>query len=359
MALELPSNAKLFTADAVSMYTNIQTAPALSAIGRYLRQNKNKFRDIPINTLMSGLNFVMNNNIFEFGDTFWHQKKGTAMGTPPAPPYATLFFAVHENSYIIDQFPNLLFYKRFIDDVVGIWIPSSCPVVDDCRWSTFQQRMNQDTGLTWEFSERSTSVAFMDLTISIQHGKIHTTLYEKALNLYLYIPPHSAHPPGMVKGVILGSLFRFYTLCSDPADAAALIKKLYSRLLVRGYTRETLLPLFEQGHQAALRRSSVTRVPGQPQTTDPTFAERVFFHLQYHPEDPKSFIIQKTWKEQILHPQWRQKLGILKNHENSRVKLNQLTVAYSRPPNLGNLLSYRRLSQRNGPRVSSFRITNP
>jgi hypothetical protein len=32
--------------------------------------------------MIHGLEILMQNNIFQFGDTFWHQKQGTAMGTP-------------------------------------------------------------------------------------------------------------------------------------------------------------------------------------------------------------------------------------------------------------------------------------
>ena len=58
----------------------------------------------------------------------------------------------------------------------------------------------------------------MDLTISIHKGKITTSLFEKPLNLHLYIPPHSAHPPGLLPGIVHSTLFRIFTLCSDPND---------------------------------------------------------------------------------------------------------------------------------------------
>ena len=69
--------------------------------------------------------------------------------------------------------------------------------------------MNAFPGLTWEFSERAKSIDFMDMTISINNSnKIETTLFEKRLNLHLYIPPHSAHPPGLLPGIVYGTLFR-------------------------------------------------------------------------------------------------------------------------------------------------------
>jgi hypothetical protein len=51
---------------------------------------------------------------------------GTAMGMPVACAYATVTFGKFENSVIqSDLRCHLLFYKCYIDDVIGIWLPSN------------------------------------------------------------------------------------------------------------------------------------------------------------------------------------------------------------------------------------------
>ena len=107
--------------------------------------------------------------------------------------------------------------------------------------------MNAFPGLTWEFSEQSKSIDFMDMTISINNSnKIETTLFEKRLNLHLYIPPHSAHPPGLLPGIVYGTLFRIFTLCSDEEDKLQRTKVFFKRLIARGYKGNDIRTLFHK-----------------------------------------------------------------------------------------------------------------
>ena len=194
VALELPPGAKLFTANARSMYTNIPTHQALRIIGQYLRRNAYKFPDIPIDALMEALRLIMTHNLFTFGDTHWLQRTGTTMGTPPAPPWATLFYAIHEAEFVILFLEHMPFYRRFIDDVVGVWLPDACQQQNSQCWQQLKDTMNNFFGLTWDFIGPSDTVDYMDLTISVRGTRIHTTLFEKKLNLYLYIPPPFGSP---------------------------------------------------------------------------------------------------------------------------------------------------------------------
>ena len=168
----------------------------------------------------------MNNNVFAFGDTFWHQRKGTAMGTPPAPTYTNIFYSIHEINFLHDN-NNLIFYKRYIDDVFGVWLPSTSKTVDDMQWERFKDSMNY-YGLEWTHSNRSKVANFMDLRISLQGNRIHTTVFKKSLNLYLYIPPHLAHPPGVLNSLIHGGIHRICTLCSKPSTINQLVNKFYN-----------------------------------------------------------------------------------------------------------------------------------
>ena len=66
----LPPNARLFSVDAVSMYSNIDTAHGLEVIAQWLRMYKTELPDnIPSDMINAALHLVMSDNILQFGDT--------------------------------------------------------------------------------------------------------------------------------------------------------------------------------------------------------------------------------------------------------------------------------------------------
>ena len=332
------TNIKLFTMDAVSMYTNIDTDHALEKIGEYVRTasitNLLNTKSIKPDVLLEALTIIMRNNVFKFGDTYWYQKTGTAMGTPPAPPYATLYFALHEKE-VIKNFPRLVFYRRLIDDGFGAWMGEA-----DGNFACFQTAINNYGKLTWEFSNLTEKVNYLDLTISVNPSialnncTLSFQLYEKALNLYLYLPPNSAHPPGILKGLIYGMVLRIRRLTSNDELVTRHIMDLFRRLRQRGYSLATLKPLF----LAAMQRT-------EGESKQKVKKKLIFLHLPFHPNDPPASTWRATFAETIGRPPGRQQLSQLQGRLGYRRTFGdyRFIVAYSRQPTLGNLLSPRRL----------------
>ncbi|KAL7450402.1 hypothetical protein ACHAXS_000227 [Conticribra weissflogii] len=80
------------------MYTNIDIAHVLQAIDDLLLEHSaNLPKSFPTAVVMLGLLFIMEINIFAFGREHFKQLLGTAMGTPTACIYATLYYGVHES----------------------------------------------------------------------------------------------------------------------------------------------------------------------------------------------------------------------------------------------------------------------
>jgi hypothetical protein len=354
----LPETAKVFTADAVAMYTNIDTAHALSEIKVYLRSKKDECNG-PIRTAITrALTLIMTNNLFQFGDTFWLQTNGTAMGVSPSCCYATLYFAPHEQ-YLMDKYPELHIFKRYIDDIFGVWIPQT--TTDDTRWADFCEDLQKYGKLRWKVSERTSKLNFLDITIELNsEGKFVTSLHEKNENLYLYLPAASAHPPNSLKGLIHGMVHRSLRLTSSAELQTQEIINLYQRLQARGHDRKLLINSISEAYdkvhtnmqheeQATPTEASLTTT-----TSDKAKTKPCFFHSQYHPRNPSSKEIQRIYREEIQSKPYRPDLKYLANHEGKSIGVDRLIICYSKPPNLGNLLSPRIVKPEHGPAVSSY-----
>ena len=212
---------------------------------------------------------------------------------PPACCYATIYYAIKE-VYLMNHYSdNLLFYKRYIDDVFAIWIDNNTSL----KFEDLEKDMNFHR-LRWEVQPLSTSVVFLDMTISITNNKIHTIIYEKELNLYLYISPHSAHPPGVLAGLIIGNILRIHHLCSDQNDKLEYYNKFYKRLRNRGYLPKQLNSLFNKGLLLARTKPMPTTDRKNESRIQPSvFQDRdtkksMILHIPYHPRNPTTTQIQ-------------------------------------------------------------------
>ncbi len=95
------------------------------------------------------------------------------------------------------------------------------------RYEEFKRDLPFDL-LTWEAKKLGHSADFLDLTITIENDQtISTKTFQKSMNLYLYIPATSAHPTGMIIGVVNSLVRRFYTQNSKQSDFLQVIRLLF------------------------------------------------------------------------------------------------------------------------------------
>jgi hypothetical protein len=338
---DLPSHAFIFTGDAVGMYTNISTKHALKVIERFLRTSPIcahltvYFRQ----AIMHAMLIIMTSNLFQFGDTYWKQLTGTAMGTPPAPMYATLYYAIHELSFPKHLVAHMPLYKRYIDDTFAIWTGTAAEFLE------LKLFMNDFGILKWTFSDLCYKVDYLDMTIRLDGPHLRTTIFEKALNLYLYLPPHSAHAPGALSGLIHGLIKRIYRLTTDPADCEQNLKDIWLRLRRRGYSSAALRPLFDSGYANRLTTSD---------KIDPSTKEIIFLHVPYHPANPPSRVLQHHFRDILRQPRGETPLPRLRNKRAYACGIKRLIVAYHRPRNLSDLLVPRKIDKTKGPPVSAY-----
>ena len=321
-------DSKTFTMDAQAMYTNINTEHALQVIEEFLYTSPLMDNlDVNKEAILDGLRILMHHNVFRLEDTFFVQMDGTAMGTPPACMYATLYFAIHEIK-IIKLFPQLKIYGRYIDDGHGIWTPVHGRD-NKADWLKFKALVGSYGSLTWDFTDLTDSLPFLDLRITITDGVISTSLYEKEQNLYLYLPPSSAHSAGVTKGLVHGMVKRIYELTTDETSADRDICNLHDRLVARGHSSTEIRQHIADARSPRLNRPKRSGV-------------HVKLHLPYHPLDPHSSILQNRFRRHLSEPPERQPLAHMLNKNGEETRIDRMIVCYRRHRNLAELLAPRK-----------------
>ena len=183
----------------------------------------------------------------------------------------------------------------------------------------------------------STSVDFLNLTLSIKGNKIVTRTYQKKMNLYLYIPPASAHPTGCIKGTIYGLIRLCYAQNTYRHDFLRLIQLLYRHHLInRGWNNVLIRKLITKACTTIEQRIQPSAAPTTPPTATLDNENRLFIHVVYHPDNIPRKRIQELYQHH-LGDLLREELGI-----------SRPTIAYSWPKNLGDLFTKTKLHQAPG-----------
>ena len=273
---------KFITADAISMYTNIHTGHGINTIEKYINDQQHTIDiDFPAKLIIKLLKIVMENNVFRFGDLWFLQKNGTAMGTIAAVKYATIYFAQHEHDTIIPKYKNqMLYFRRYIDDIFIIWDTQG-----PFSWKDLENDLTYEK-LKWETNEPSNTVDFLDLTIfTDKNNRLQTKTFEKPLNLHLYPPKNSCHPHGVARGLIIGFFIRYWLQNSYPYHFKTQIKKFARRLKLRGYSNDFIKKSFIEASIYLQNKYKNKRVfiDKTKQKSGNLPNSTLLYHRQYHP----------------------------------------------------------------------------
>ena len=186
---------------------------------------------------------------------------------------------------------NLLYYVRYIDDVFAIWTGN---LTSD--WDAFSADINNFGVLTWDICDvrPATSVNFLDMTLTIENRRIVSRTFQKEMNLRLYIPPVSEHPPGCIRGTIFGLISRYYKQNTYPQDFVHFSGLHYQRTLDQGWDRDFIRGLILK---------ATTRAENRPTKRYPKKEENLkdilFLHSKYHKDSISCNQIRVVIQDQL------------------------------------------------------------
>ena len=156
------------------------------------------------------------------------------------------------------------------------------------------------------------------------------------MNLFLYISEHSAHPPGLTNSLISGILEVYWRQNTHKKDFIHTAKLFYERLMKVGHKSKHLNPVFTEVAKKLHSKS----IKNWSHTDSPDDKNRIFLHWPFHPKDVSRQKIRDIYESICESPN---KNGESFKHFTTKseeiFEVSRMTLAYSRPKNLRDLLS--------------------
>ena len=225
-------NAKLYSCDFESLYTNICLTHALIVITQFISRNLNS-NDISSTAFHEILKLIFENNVFSFNKKFFRQIKGVAMGAKCAPSIANLYLAILEENFLVIHKP--LFYCRFIDDI--------CTILNE--HFNIDILINSFGNLKLNVVSNNT-VNFLDLNITLDQTTnfLSFSLYTKPTNTFSYLLNTSNHPNFIFRNIPKSIFIRVRRICSNFTDYLYSSSIISDQLIDRGFEKNKIDNIF-------------------------------------------------------------------------------------------------------------------
>uniref|UniRef100_A0A803JHB8 Reverse transcriptase domain-containing protein n=1 Tax=Xenopus tropicalis TaxID=8364 RepID=A0A803JHB8_XENTR len=230
------------TVDVTSLYSCIPHDKGLQAIAYHL-ETYSTYDTFTKDFILDSITYLLSHNFFKFDGTFYLQKCGTSMGAKFAPTYANLYMGWWEETHIYggthDLLSNIVFYKRYVDDLLLIWQGSE---FDFDNLVSFFNHNVLNLHFTSDFN--IAHISFLDLKLTGSDCKVETTVFRKACSGNSLLRADSCHPNHMFRGIPLGQFYRIRRNCSTLESFVEQACLLRDRFLDRGYTMRSLSAAF-------------------------------------------------------------------------------------------------------------------
>lgn len=164
------------------------------------------------------------------------------MGAKFAPSIANLFMGEWEDKEVFhERRPELLFYRRYIDDLQLLWAGSESSLKE------YLDHLNDNTHnikLTSQWSLKQ--IHFLDLNIFRVENRLQTKVFFKPTDRNSFLPTHSGHHPLWLKNVPKGQMMRVRRNCSTLEDFDQQSSVLKKRFEDKGYKPQHLDSIVEE-----------------------------------------------------------------------------------------------------------------
>ena len=153
------------------------------------------------------LSLILEHNTFCFGDCYFKQKIGLAMGSNVSPTLANLTLYPLELEFLKTT-NKILSYWRYLDDCLILFQGTKQELEDHIK---YLNTMHPTIKFTATISDDH--MDYLDITVFKgkrfkESGILDIKMYTKSCETFMYLNPDSTHPPATFSGFIKGEFLR-------------------------------------------------------------------------------------------------------------------------------------------------------
>ena len=327
----------LISHDIASLYPKIPLPEAVESVRTFLSETPHLRPSPPtISFLCSLLHLVLTTNVVNFKGRLFHQIKGGAMGTPVFVVVAIIFMHILErrivNSFLASG--KLLFWARFIDDLFGVFISYS--VAEE--FVALYNSMHPDIKTSGTIGE---SCVWLDFEFNIHgripaDGRLCSSVFQKKLCSFLYLPYASFHTKSARTAFIAGEVKRYVRISVNMDDYLTVRSLFVARLRARGFPFHLITSALRQVRHAdrlsLLKLGPGSGVPNNPNNpmslTTTRKPDRFNLIIPHNP----TYYTCKV--DKILNDQW----PVLSHSDVPQLFENPPRIVFTNPDNLGDMV---------------------
>ena len=174
-----------------------------------------------------------------------------------------------------------------------------------------KKMMNKDINIKINY-EISTSVNFLDITITNEKGQLKTSIYHKPTTEPYILPFTSDHPRHIHRNIPYAALMRAARLCSNVADFNSEQIRIDMSLLLNNYPPKFIKRQFSRFFTSNDAMSVWTKLDTtlyrqlhQRLLQQPTRREKLLKNMLENPIQSPTVLQTKKWDKSIMFPRYR------------------------------------------------------
>ena len=241
----------LFSIDVKALYPSVKLEHLKTAL-EYCFHQCTDWSDEIISILISIIMYTLENQQIKWNNTYWMLNQGIPTGGKHCVPLANIFLSFilrklmeNDTAFKADFENNVKIWKRFIDDIFGLFLGSRRLFAKFYK-KLVDQFKRYDLDITNETSDLS--IVVLDIKVFKAENQLHTVEHRKETSSNSYLRMGSAHPNYTFKGIVKSQMYRLRKLCSRDNDFTFAIAELKKRCINSGYDTNMVEEILRGAH---------------------------------------------------------------------------------------------------------------